>query len=53
MLAVAARLKQLSHRYDLAVLATNQVTDKPAEAVDTYRLGPWERGASLAASQRV
>ena len=53
MLAVAARLKQLSHRYDLAVLATNQVTDKPAEAVDTYRLAPWERGASLAAAQWV
>ena len=26
MLALAARLKQLSHRYDLAVVVTNQVT---------------------------
>ena len=25
MLALAARLKQLSHRYDLAVIVTNQV----------------------------
>ena len=48
MLALAARLKQLSHRYNLAVIVTNQVADKPAEALDERRLSPWERGASLA-----
>jgi len=48
MMAVAARLKQLSHRYDLAVLVTNQVTDKPAAAIDRHRLAPWESDASLA-----
>ena len=48
MLALAARLKQLSHRYNLAVIVTNQVADKPADALDERRLSPWERGASLA-----
>jgi len=40
-------VRQLSHRYDLAVITTNQVTDKPAEAIDEWRLAPWEHGASL------
>tara|TARA_B110001452_G_scaffold212316_1_gene182902 strand:+ start:135 stop:1100 length:966 start_codon:yes stop_codon:yes gene_type:complete len=48
MVAMAARLKQLSHQYDLTVIVTNQVTDKPAEAIDFRSVAPWERGASLA-----
>ena len=31
MLALAARLKQLSHRYDLAVIVTNQVTSSSSK----------------------
>ena len=34
MLAVAARLKQLSHRYDLAVVVTNQATRRTATVAE-------------------
>lgn len=41
---VAARLKQLSSHFNVAVVVTNQVSDKPLDATRRRSAAPWELG---------
>ncbi|KAL1518715.1 hypothetical protein AB1Y20_003002 [Prymnesium parvum] len=45
LFAVAARLKSLSDRFNVAVVVTNQVTDKPLSASGLASAPAYERGA--------
>lgn len=42
---LAATLKALSDKYNVAVVVTNQVSDKPIDAHDREAAAPWELGA--------
>ena len=41
---LAARLKQLGHELDIAVVVINQVSDKPLDAAQRRVAAPWETG---------
>ena len=45
LVRLAARLKQISHHYDLAVVIINQVSDKPLDEPRRRAAAPWELGA--------
>ena len=46
---LAARLKQLSTVFNVAVVVLNQVTDKPLDEAQRRSAAPWERGACATA----
>ena len=45
LFGLAARLKRLSDEFNVAVVVTNQVTDKPLDAAAAVSVAPWERSA--------
>lgn len=45
LMRLAARLKQLSDKFNVAVVVTNQVSDKPLDARRRRIAAPWERGS--------
>lgn len=45
LVRLAARLKQISHHYDIAIVVINQVTDKPLDEPRRRAAAPWELGA--------
>jgi RecA/RadA recombinase len=47
LMRLAARLKQISAQFNVAVVVTNQVTDKPLDARARLSAAPWELGAAV------
>ena len=45
LMRLAARLKQISDRFDLAMIILNQVSDKPFDEQKRRDAAPWELGA--------
>lgn len=45
LMRLAARLKELSDKFNVAVVVTNQVSDKPLDAQRRRTAAPWERGS--------
>lgn len=45
LMRLAARLKEISDQFNIATVVTNQVSDKPANALAHRSAAPWELGA--------
>jgi len=45
LLRLAAKLKELAHKFDIATVVLNQVVDKPSDGQNRRTAAPWELGA--------
>jgi DNA-repair protein XRCC3 len=50
LMRLAARLKQLSSQYSLAIVVTNQVSDKPLSSESRRTAAPWELGPCISSA---
>ncbi len=45
LLRLAAKLKELAHKFDIATVVLNQVVDKPCDGLHRRTAAPWQLGA--------